>query len=134
MKYTKEKQSTLLKLYLIISIILSIIAIISDFIFFKFGISSSLVIVSGFINFGLCLYFIFSIYALIKFIKKKFHKITFLIPSIEIILFILFFLIASPNTIVDMNLFYQVFRYFDFMLSNFLGLVVAPYLLYLFRK
>ena len=133
-KYKDEKENRLLKLYLTVLILLSIIELgnsFLDLIELPFVVD----ILIGIVIFA------FSIYALIQFHRQKLSKLTYIIPIWIISVYVLFILLgvlsaflfvyagSSLRIIVDS----QIFKYFD-LYSNMFGLLFAAFLLYFFKK
>jgi len=138
--YDKEKKSKLLKIFLIISFVLILTAII-NFLSNYFLNSPFLYIglrLDGFIRISML---IFSIYCLIQFHKQKLSKLTFVIPIwviavsvLSIILgIILAFLLLTRGISPDIVLNSSIYEMFGFI-SNLFGFFFISYLFFILRK
>lgn len=138
--YTKEKQSKLLRLYLIIVLLANLIGVIIFVIkiYLKLKVPNFM---TNSIFLLMLLIFVFSIYCLFQFKKQKLHKITFILPIINIILFPLLFLIgivvgiiglifnSNPYVIINSNL-VNILN----LVNNLFEIIIASYLLTIFKK
>ena len=139
-EYIKEKENSLLKYFLAIIILSSLIGIVIN----VFEIYQQKMIVNPFSYFVLLitfLIFFLSIYCLFHFRGKKLNKITFVLPIINIILPILLILVGTLigiisfiyNTEPYLILNYRLIFVLNFI-ENIFELVFATILLYLLRK
>lgn len=139
-KYSKERNSKLLNIFLIISLLfatLGIINYLSEIFLGKYLINLNLKL-DGIVR---ILIFIFSIYCLIQFRKQKLSKLTYILPIWTIsvlILSIIFGIILvllylnfsiSPEIILES----QLFNLINFML-NLAYFIITLHLIYLFKR
>lgn len=132
-KQLREKQDKFFKYYLIVSIPLVIldiltIPLIKAYIFNNFGLVFYTITTIG-VNLLSLGYLILSIYALIKFIKNRFHTSTLVIPIIEIFTSFVSLLIIFVNWfIVNLATFFIYFIYLGILIDIFI-IFFAIYLL-----